>query len=388
MVNEMNRLGVILLLGITIGSAVLGVAAAKVNHRILPHVPIMIQLEQEANGTTPRIEVLEIITLTTSTLELFPRPHINSTLQTEFKQGDIIGIVLSFSFVWNEKISPFVTRHSSIQGNDELIYFGENALSAHLVTTLEIYGPEGKLVADSDNIRLWGGGGSSGLGVRQSSRQRYVIEVPYSWEPGTYTLKAYVEDLMTTLNDSEETTVDIVVGPPKEEPHPSPIAMKPEGMILGLEDLPDGWTVVWENPNWTILEGCVSSFGRYFRRAVGNVTEDFDIRVIQYETVSVAKESFDGKLGGALTSEEHEHGEVVILDIGDGGFLRDRPDRRAPGYESPTGWSTGSSITFIKENIVVTICALYHDQAIGQGVYVTNEELIEFARIQEAKISL
>lgn len=381
----MNRLGVILLLSITIGSAVLGVAAAKVNYRILPHVPIMTQLEQEANGATSRIEALEITTLTTATLELFPRPHINSTPQRKFKQGDIMGIVLNFSFVWDEKTSLFGLRE--IEGNDEFIYFGENALSAHFVTTLEMYSPKGELVADSDNIKLWGGSGSSGLGVGQSSLRRYAIEVPYSWEPGTYTLKAYVEDLITTINDSKETTVDILVGPPKEEPHPSPIAMKPEDMIIGLEDLPDRWTVVWENPNWTILEGCVSSFSRYFRKAVGNFTKDFDVRVIQYENVDVAKESFEGSLEGALTSEKYGHGNVVIVNVEDEGFLRDRPDRRTPEYESPTGWSTGSAITFRKENIVVVIVASYNDEAVSQGIYVTNEELMEFAMIQEAKIS-
>lgn len=385
MAKKMNRLGVILLLSITIGSAVLGVAAAKVNYRVLPHVPIMTQLEQEANGTTPRIEALEITTLTTTTLELFPRPHINSTPQTEFKQGDIMGIVLSFSFIWDKKTSLFGLREG--EGNDEFICFGENALSAHFVTTLKMYGPEGALVAGSDNIQLWGGGSSSGLGVGESSRRKYVIQAPYSWEPGTYILKAYVEDLITTINDSEETTVDILVGPPKEEPHPSPILMKPEDMIIGLEDLPGGWTVVWENPNWSILEGYISSFERRFSKVVGNFTKGFDVRIIQYENVDVVKESFEGKLEGALTSEKYGHGNVVIVNVGNEGFLRDRPDRRTSEYESSTGWLTGSAITFRKENIVVIISALYNGEAVSQGIYVTNEELMEFAMIQEAKTS-
>lgn len=381
----MNRLGVILLLSITIGPAVLGAAAANMNYRILPHAPITTELEQEANGITPRIEALEITTLTTATLELFPRPHINSTPQTEFKQGDIMGIVLSFSFIWDKKAPLFGLRER--EGNDEFIYFGENALSVHFVTILEVYGPEGELVADSDNIQLWGGSASSGLGLGESSLRKYAIEVPYSWEPGTYTLKACVEDLLTTIDDLEETSVDIVVGPPREEPHPSPIAVKPEDMIIGLEDLPDGWTIVWENPNWTILEGCVSSFSRYFRKAVGNSTKDFDVRVIQYENVDVARESFKGMLEGALTSEKYGHGNVVTVNIGDEGFLRDRPDRRTPEFESPTGWSTGSAITFRKENIIVVIVVSYNDEAVSQGIYVTNGELMEFAIIQETKIS-
>jgi len=382
----MNRLGVILLLSITIISAVLGVAAAKVNYRILPHAPIMTQLEQEADGTTPRIEALEITTLTTANLELFPRPHINSTPKTEFKQGDIMGIVLSSSFVWNKKTSLFGLQEN--EGNDELIYFRENALSAHFVTILEMYGPEGELVAGSDNIQLWGSGGSSGFGVRESSQRKYAIQVPYSWEPGTYTLKAYLEDLITTLNDSEETTVDISVGTPKEESHPSPIVMKPKDMIVGLGDLPSGWTVVWENPNWSILEGCISSFEQHFSKVVGNFTKDFAVRIIQYENVDVAKESLEGKLEGALTSEKCGHGNVVTVNLGDDGFLRDRPDRRSSEYEVSTGWSTGSAITFRKENIVVIVGALYNGEAVNQGIYMTNEELMEFALIQEAKISL
>ncbi len=163
--------------------------------------------------------------------------------------------------------------------------------------------------------------------------------------------------------------------------------MKPEDMIIGLEDLQDGWTVVWENPNWTILEGCISSFERRFSKVVGNFTKDVDVRVIQYENVDVAKKSFDGRLEGALTSENYGHGNVVTVNVGDDGFLRDRSDRLTPEYKSTTGWSTGSSITFIKQNIVVVICASYNDEAVSQGTYITNEELIEFARIQEAKIS-
>jgi len=381
----MNRLGVVLLLSITIGSVVLGVAAAKVNYKLLPHVQIMTQLEQEANGTTPIIEALEITTLTTATLELFPRPHIDSTPQTEFEQGGFMGIVLGFSFIWDKKTSLFGFREE--EGNDEFIFFGENVLLAHFVTTLELYGLKGELVADSDNIQLWGGSSSSGLGVEESSRRRYAIQIPYSWEPGTYTLHAYVEDLITTINNSEETSVDILVGPPEEEPHPSPIAIKPEDMIITLEDLPDGWTVVWENPNWSILEGCISSFERRFSELVEDFTKDFDVRVIQYENVDVAKESFDGKLEGALTSEKYGHGNVVIVNVGDEGFLRDRPDRRTSEYESSTDWSTGSVVIFRKENVVVIVSALYNCEAVSSGIYVNNEELMEFAIIQEARIS-
>jgi len=43
----MNRLVAVLLLIVTICSAVLGVAAAKANQRIAPHEPIMIELKSE-----------------------------------------------------------------------------------------------------------------------------------------------------------------------------------------------------------------------------------------------------------------------------------------------------------------------------------------------------
>lgn len=344
-------------------------------------MPIIIK--QGTNEIAPKIKQFEITALTTAGIELFPRPRFDSILQTEFKQGDILGIFLSFSFVW-ENISLFVNSQGIVEGDDEFIYFGEN-LSAHLVATLEMYSPDGNLVANSDNIYLWGGGSSSG--ANETIQRKYYVRIPRSWEPGTYTLKAHVEDIITTLEDSEETAVSILVAPSLEEPHPSPIAIKPEDMTIGLEDMPDGWTVVWENPNWTILEGCISSFERRFSKAVGNFTKDFDVRVIQYENVDVAKKSFEGKLEGALTSENYGHGNVVTVNVGDEGFLRDRPDRRTPEYESTTGWSTGSSITFIKENIVVVICAPYNDEAVDQDIYVTNQELIEFARIQEANIS-
>jgi len=381
----MNHVSVILLLSITIGSITLGAATASVNYKVLPRIPIIIKPEQGTNEIAPKISELEITALTTAGIELFPRPHFNSTLQTEFKQGDIMGILISFSFVWDENIPRSVISQGIVKGDDEFVYFGEN-LSAHLVATLEIYSAEGRLVANGDDIRSWGGGGHSS-GSTQSSQRRYMIQVPHGWEPGTYTLKAHVEDLITTLEDSEETTVSIVVGPPPEEPHPTPITMDPEDMIIGLEDLPDGWTVVWENPNWTILMGCVSSFERDFSKVVGNFTKDFDVRVIQYENVDVAKKSFEGKLEGALTSENYGHGNVVTVNVGNEGFLRDRLDRRTPEYESATGWSAGSAIIFRKDNIVVVICVSYNDEAVSQGIYVTNEELIEFAKIQEAKLS-
>ncbi len=116
----------------------LGVVAAEMNYKILPYMPIAIKPEQGTNETTPEIKELGITALTTAGIELFPRPHFNSTLQTEFKQEDIMGIFLNFSFVWDKNISLFMNSQAIAEVNDEFIYFGEN-LSAHLVSILERY---------------------------------------------------------------------------------------------------------------------------------------------------------------------------------------------------------------------------------------------------------
>jgi len=108
------------------------------NYKILPYMPIAIKPEQGTNETTPEIKELGITALTTAGIELFPRPHFNSTLQTEFKQEDIMGIFLNFSFVWDKNISLFMNSQAIAEVNDEFIYFGEN-LSAHLVSILERY---------------------------------------------------------------------------------------------------------------------------------------------------------------------------------------------------------------------------------------------------------
>jgi hypothetical protein len=62
----MNRLVAVLLLIVTICSAVLGVAAAKANQRIAPHEPIMIELKSEDIMKTPRVETLKIESLVTA----------------------------------------------------------------------------------------------------------------------------------------------------------------------------------------------------------------------------------------------------------------------------------------------------------------------------------
>lgn len=383
MVNKMERIGVILLLGVTLVSLVLGAVTAELDQQVLPQRPIVVQMGHESDPTTPRVEAVRITMLKTVTMALFPKPQVDSS-HTEFRGGDVMGVVLGFSVTWDQRASLFPMGSFSTKGDHQLVYFGD-ALSAHIISSLMIEGADGDLVADGDDFQLWGGSSSYNSG-RGTIQRRYAIKIPYSWKPAAYILKAYVEDHMTMLSDSKEVSVNILVGPAPEQPHPSPISTQAEDLVLDLEDLSEEWEVVWETGNQTILEGCVSSFGRMFRRTVGSFTENFDIRVLQFESVSVANESFNGKLEGAFISGK-KHGEVMMLDIGNRGFLRDRSDRREPGFQSPTGWSTGSSVTFITENVVVTISASYNDQAMEEGIYVTNQQLIELARIQEAKIS-
>ncbi len=391
--NGMDRISFILLLGIIIGSVVLGVAAAKLNHRVLPNTPITIQIPRETNETTAEVKALEIITLTTVVYKYYPRTFPrNPAVQKEFKQGEIMGILLNFSVAWHK--GPRFYRRVIVRANesgcDEMFVYFDSKLVAHFKTTLEMYGPAGKLVASSDDFRHYAGGSRSSIGANDTFRQEYGIQIPYSWEPGTYTLKAHVKDLITNLEDSKETAVNISIGPPPEEPHPTPISTNPEDLIIGSEDLPGNWTLKGEDHNQTSFKICAMSI-RYFSKAVGDFSKDFEVHIIQFETVEEAKEYFQWRLERALSAEKYGHCEVVMLDIGDDSFLCDRAERRDPkwaGWDGDsTSWATGSSVTFRKENIIVFICSMYNYEAIRQGIYVTNQELTEFARIQEAKFS-
>jgi hypothetical protein len=82
-----------------------------------------------------------------------------------------------------------------------------------------------------------------------------------------------------------------------------------------------------------------------------------------------------------------------MQEIGDSGFLVDQFERRDlswNGWDDPlgVGYASGSFVVFREHNLVVMIGGMYRFEAIKQGVYVTNEELIEFAGIQAAKISM
>jgi len=383
----MNRPSIVVLLGVTIlSSMALGATATMANYKVLPFIPILINLQQ--TNEAPKVNKLTVNSLTTAGIVMYPYPHLNSTYQTEFKQWEIMGIYLSYACSWIN-MPRLKSNSSSIQGkNYEDIYFGEK-LSAHIMITLEIYNGEGQLVADIDNVNMLGGGGSG----EGTSRRTYYIQVSSNWNLGTYTIRVYVEDLLTTFGDSRETTVNIEFGQPPQEKHPLPIATNPADMIVGLADLPEGWTIAREDSNTTALDNCVAKFEREFNKAVGEFKHVFSVRINQYENIEVANQSYQNKLEMARSNQRYGHGQVVLKDLADGGFLYDNTERRSPDWRgwnvdgrNSSSWATGSWVVFREENIVVIISDMYNYGAICQGVFLTPDELVEFARIQAAKI--
>ena len=382
----MNRLIAVVLLSVTICSAVLGVAAAKANQRIVPHEPIMIELKAGATRKTPRVETLEIESLMTAVWERVPKPGSNPTAQGEFKQGEIMGVFLNFSYIWSP---PEEGEYWGGYWEDGYVYLGDS-LCAHFVATLTLYDYAGKLVADSDDFRLSLSGGSERVapeGNFQTVQRGYCLLASYGWEPGTYTLKARIEELLTGLVDTSEIAVTILVGPPPGGANP--ISIHPKEMIIGSEDLPDGWTVVAEDLDLETIEGYGMSI-RYLCKPAGTFSKDVQVHIIQYGNVEVAMECFEGKLEGVLSSEKHGSGKAVILDIADGAFLHDQAGRRALawyGWDGSVGRASGSYVVFRKENIIVLVGTTYNFEALKEGIYATNEEVLEFAQIQAAKIS-
>jgi len=378
----MNRLVIILLLGITIGSTVLGLAAAEADKRIVPHKPIMIELKAGPTDKVPMVETLKIDSLMTGIWERFPTPSSSPTAKEEFKQGEVMGIFLDFSYIWTppeegESWSGYWT--STIRGEDEYIRLNE-ILCAHFVATLALYDAEENLVADSEHLRLSRGSGSGSANV-----QGYCSLVSYGWEPGIYTLKARVEELITGLADTAEIAVTILVGPPPEKPHP--ISTHPRDLIVGQENLSEGWTIGFEDLDIETLEGYGMSI-RYLRKAVGRFSKDVHVDIIQYANNELAAEYFKGRLEGALSSETFGHGKVTTLDVGDGGLLHDQANRRNLGWwDTSTSRASGSYVIFREENVIVLIGCTYEYEALREGVYPTNEELTELAEIQAAKLS-
>jgi hypothetical protein len=383
----MNRLSIVVLLGVTIvSSMVLGAATTIANYKVLPSTPISINPQQ--TDEVPSVKNLTVTSLMTAGVVMYPHPHLNSSSQTEFKQWEIMGIYLGYACSWIN-MPLLVPNSSSIQGqNYEDIYFG-GKLSAHIITTLEIHNAGGQLVANIDNLNMLSGGGSG----EGTSRRTYYIQVSSDWNPGTYTVKFYVEDLLTASGDSMETTVNILAGQPPQEKHPSPIATDPADMIVGLADLPEGWAIARGDSSASALDNFVAVFEREFSRAVGEFKHVFSVRIEQYENIEAANQSYQSKLEGALSNQRYGHGQVVVKDIADGGFLYDNTERRSPdwrGWDVDGGnlssWATGSWVVFREENIVVAISDVYNYGAICQGVFLTPDQLVEFARIQAAKI--
>jgi len=388
-VKEVNRLGIVLLLGITIlSSTFLGAAATMANYKVLPFTPILINPQQTSEA--PKVSNLTITSLTTAGIVMYPYPpHLNSTYQTGFKQGEIMGIYLSYACRWIN-MPLLKPNSSSVQDKStECIYFG-GVLSAHVVITLEMYNGDGQLIADLDSISLMGGGGNG----EGSSRRTYYIQVPFSWNTGAYIIRVYVQDLLTGLIDFRETTVNILVGQPPQEKHPSPIATDPANMVIGLADLPEGWVIARENSNKSVLDNCVARFERKFNKAVGEFEHVFSVVIIQYENVGAANQSYQSKLEGACSNQRYGHGQVVMKNaIADGGFLYDNTERRSPDWSgwnvigrNSSSWATGSWVVFREENIVVIVSDVYNYGAICQGIFLTPDELVEFAMIQAAKI--
>jgi len=355
----------------------------------------MIELKAGAIMKTPRVETLEIESLMTAVWERDPKPGSNPTAQGEFEQGEIMGVFLNFSYIWSppeEGEDWSGNWEGVIQEEDEYWYLNDS-LCAHFMATLKLYDYAGKLVADSDDFRFsLSRGRSSGEVTPQKvvirfARRGYCVYASYGWEPGTYTVKARIEELLTGLVDTSETAVTILVGPPPEGPNP--ISIHPREMIIGSEDLSDGWTVVGEDLDLETIEGYGVSIG-YLRKPAGTFSKDVEVHIIQYGNVEVATEYFEGKLEGVLSSEKYGSGKAVILDIEDGAFLHDQAERRTlawHGWNDSIGRATGSYVVFRKENIIIHVGATYNLEALKEGIYATNEEVLEFAGIQAAKIS-
>ena len=345
----------------------------------------MIELKPGATRKTPRVERLKIESLVTGVWERVPKPGSNPTAQGEFEQGEIMGVFLNFSYIWSP---PEEGEYWGGYSEDGYVYLGDS-LCVHFVATLTLYDYTGKLVADSDDFHLSLSGGSERVapeGNFQTVQRGYCLLASYGWEPGTYTLKARIEELLTGLVDTSEIAVTILVGPPPEGPNP--ISIHPKEMIIRSEDLPDGWTVVAEDLNLETIEGYGMSI-RCLRKPAGAFSKDVQVHIIQYGNVEVATEYFEGRLEGLLSSEKHGGGKAVILDMADGGFLHDRAERRALawyGWDDSAGRTSGSSVVFRKENIVVLVGATYDLEALKEGIHVTNEEVLEFAEIQAAEI--
>ena len=392
----MNRKVIVMTMMLVIGSAILGLAAAETNQRILPHTPVVIELNPEDAKSLLHVETLKITSLGTIKFDItqqFPTQFpINYVSQEEFRQGDIMGIMLNYTYSYSRNPQGAGIWESSNLGekDGEYVYLDE-VLFAYFKISLALYDSQGILVANTSD--LGGFCGVEGLTTTTNvssvfSYRGYCILVSYDWVPGIYTLKASVKELLSGLVDSSETIVNITVGPPPAVPYP--ISIHPRLVMIGSEDLPEGWVVAGEDLNRTTLEGFGMSV-RSFTKPDNGFAKDITIEIIQFVNDEVAAQYLESRMEGMLLTEKYGHCRVTMQEIGDSGFLVDQFERRDlswSGWDDWTGLASGSFVVFREHNLVVMIYGTYRFEAIKQGVYVTNEELIEFAGIQAAKISM
>lgn len=390
----MNKSSIVLLVAIIIVSMAVGAAATRVNYRILPSGPIVVTPQVETNQTSIKINKLNITSLATGTVATTPHPYLVYSNEKTYKQGNLLGISLIYSFTWTN-LPPIEPNFSSVGGGtEEYIYFGEK-LSAHFVTTLQILSADGWLAADEGDLNMLTSGGQN----QGTSTRTYFVQVSFNWTPRTYTIRVQVEDLLTKLEDSQETTITILAGLPHQEQHPSPIATEPKDMIIGPADLPEGWNITSEDSSYSPLEDIVASFQRSFSKTVGDYKNTFDVRIIQFENTEKANSSFYSRLDMCLSNQMYGHGKVVMESLADGCFLYDNDERRSlnwtgwlnwdggSAHVNASDWATGSIVIFVRQNIIVCIGDSYNYGALSQGIFITPDQLIDFARIQATTIS-
>ncbi|MBS7614195.1 hypothetical protein KEJ18_00405 [Candidatus Bathyarchaeota archaeon] len=387
----MNHKIIVMTMILVIASAVLGLVAAEANQRILPHELVYLELNLEVTRSLFSLETLKITSLRTIAWDGAQRYSTNFVSQEEFRQGDIMGILLNYTYTYSSHPQGAESwKAEGTQNDEEYVYLGET-LVAYFKIFLEVYDSQGNLVANTSNLRCLRGGGASFNVLPNTTNismyRGYYMLVPYNWAPGNYTIKTSIKELISGFMDTAETTVNITIGPPPEAPHP--ISVHPKLMIIGSEDLPTGWVVAGEDFNLTTLEGYAMSV-KFFTKPVGDFKKEIQLQIIQFSNVESAIQYFESKLDGMLLTEKYGHVRVTMQEIGDSGFLVDSFERRNHswiGWDNSTIYASGSSIIFRKDNLVVIVSGFYRFEAIKQGIYVTNEDLIEFANIQAAKIS-
>ncbi len=383
----MDKPSVVLLLCVMICSSALGVAATGINYKLLPSTTISVKSQTEVNETKPLLQTLNVTNLMTLGIDKEPYAHLVAHVDG-FKQGDLMGIEVYVSFIWNEVASQGTYQNATIDQNGGYIYI-DDTLASRYFETIEIYNSTGTLVGDSNSIQNIGG--ASTVSGRYSYQvDRYAIQIPLAWAPGNYTIRFHIEELLANLQDTRETTVEICEGQPLAAKYPSPVSAGPQDFVVRIEDMPTDWIYRSEENVSTLLTDCISIYDEVFDKMSDNLTVGTTIIMIrQYENPSAANGTFEKELQDRITSETlGDPRKVTIENIGDKGYLLDNAERRTTAWN---GWNystsaTGSAVIFLKQNLIITISATYSFEAINCGLYVTNEELLQIAQIQLEKI--